>query len=461
MKQGILIVVSLLLTGWSFSQCSNKTAFDGTVVPGGVDINDGEQHQIAYSIEAGQYAVVTGLNASDAYVFTSKRTDPNNPNVDYVTLRDGSNPNIILGNSVSPLNINPLGANSVQVHINLDAACNTDLDFHTLTIQNLTAATCNMPGAPGGITYKSDTRIDFYWSPPALSTPLGYDWQIVPSGNNPDTSVVASGSTVAPVTNASSGNTLAAGMSYWIYARSSCASNEKSGWFRFPANYVMNTVAPPDNDFCNGAVRVVQDINVASSLNATPILGSLEGGAGSDLLAESCNGKTGSARDDVWYSFLAQTGDVHITLDPTFDGVLTLYSGDCSALVFIDCSNDNTTSADEEILANGLSVGQVYYLRVYFFGSTTPANPTFDLRIWSSTVVNDDDMDGYVDDPAVDCDDANASIHPDAPEVPDNGIDEDCDGADLKTWYPGFRWGQLWGYEYGTVVQHKTYKLCG
>ena len=43
-------------------------------------------------------------------------------------------------------------------------------------------------------------------------------------------------------------------------------------------------------------------------------------------------------------------------------------------------------------------------------------------------VITDDDGDGYS--AAVDCDDTDADVHPDAVETPGDGVDSNCDGED-------------------------------
>ncbi|WP_370478270.1 MopE-related protein [Tamlana flava] len=77
-----------------------------------------------------------------------------------------------------------------------------------------------------------------------------------------------------------------------------------------------------------------------------------------------------------------------------------------------NCPNDaNNDQADDD--ADGV-------------GDVCDACPGFDDNI-------DVDMDNFAD--GCDCNDDNAGINPDANDIPDNSIDENCDGFDLKTWY--------------------------
>ncbi|WP_282041349.1 leucine-rich repeat protein [Winogradskyella flava] len=156
----------------------------------------------------------------------------------------------------------------------------------------------------------------------------------------------------------------------------------------------VNSLCPPLNDECTTAILIAQETDIADVANATANPGSLSGATDSGLAAETCNGFTGTADDDVWYTFEALTNDVNITFDATFDSVVQLYSGTCGALTVIDCADNNFDVGVEEITATGLTIGEIYTIRIYSFGGgNDTAGFTFDLSIWSPSTLSTNDVE--------------------------------------------------------------------
>src|SRR5688572_2890 len=129
-------------------------------------------------------------------------------------------------------------------------------------------------------------------------------------------------------------------------------------------------------------VCVISNDNCA---NATPLTagatidGSILRASNSGTAAAPC---TGTADDDVWYSFTALYTYATITLhnigsDLSASGArMQLFSGACGALTSLACSG--TTNI---INATGLTVGNPYRLRVYSAGTNPQANSNWGYRI--------------------------------------------------------------------------------
>ena len=128
-----------------------------------------------------------------------------------------------------------------------------------------------------------------------------------------------------------------------------------------PVGTTYRFYPPVVNDNCSGVISLT--VNNSSSCTSTT--------SGTTLGAtQSVAACTGTADDDVWYSFVA-TQPVHtVTETPGTigDAVIQVYSGTCAALSTIACINAATTG-NEITTLTGLTIGSTYYVRVHSFAN--------------------------------------------------------------------------------------------
>lgn len=127
---------------------------------------------------------------------------------------------------------------------------------------------------------------------------------------------------------------------------------------------------PPSNDDCIDAIpAVVNSDAVCTSVTSGWTLSA----------TESLTGCTGTADDDVWFSFIALDVNQDIEIlnaTGTTDMVHEVFSGSCGSLTSLGCSDPNTSSY------TGLTIGNTYFVRVYTY-SSSGENTGFDLCITS------------------------------------------------------------------------------
>ncbi len=126
--------------------------------------------------------------------------------------------------------------------------------------------------------------------------------------------------------------------------------------------------AQPANDGCSLAIPLTNLDNWCSDPGAF----STQGATPSPQAFPDCHPLT-TTPNDVWFTFVAQATDLHVTVigntdlnaggtleDPQF----AIYSGDCINLTEVACASDGFGANIIEVFAGPLLPGETYYLRV-------------------------------------------------------------------------------------------------
>lgn len=136
------------------------------------------------------------------------------------------------------------------------------------------------------------------------------------------------------------------------------------------------TAVPPANDDCAGAIAL------APAVTCVPTTG--DGyGATASTPASACEVGGASASDDIWFGFVATDPTQTVVVAPSagYDAVVELLSGTCGALTSIMCEDVAYSGSAETLVANGLTVGNTYYVRVFDWYLGQPFTSTVDVCV--------------------------------------------------------------------------------
>ncbi|WP_417352451.1 choice-of-anchor L domain-containing protein [Flavobacterium alkalisoli] len=215
-----------------------------------------------------------------------------------------------------------------------------------------------LPPTNLGVSGVTDTTATLTWTGASPQ----YEVEVVQLTEAP------TGSGVIVDTNSYVADPLLAMTPYRFYVRSICGTGNSSDWAG-PFNFST----APENDACADAIALtVNPTNICTS--STP--GSINGATAS-AEANTCGG---TDDDDVWFTFVATATTHLINLNNITNGTTDLfhvvYSGtDCGALTQLYCSDPNNSTA------NGLTVGQTYYVRVYSWTATAGQTSNFNICV--------------------------------------------------------------------------------
>jgi len=226
----------------------------------------------------------------------------------------------------------------------------------------------------------TSTTSTISWTASSSSPSGGYDYYLstsstAPTGSSTPTGSVGSGVVTTNLSGLSS-STL-----YYYWVRSNCGSSTYSTW----ASSSFTTLLVNDNSA--GAIT----LTINSSTTCTTTTTGTSVGATQTLAAQYLYG---TADDDVWYKFTATAVSLNMTVARGTMGDLVV-EGYTNALVSMGVVD--ATTGTESISFTNLTIGNVYYIRVYSYSSLSSTRGTFTICITTPTQPpSNDDASGAI-----------------------------------------------------------------
>ncbi|MBC5835016.1 hypothetical protein G6N05_09965, partial [Flavobacterium sp. F372] len=306
---------------------------------------------------------------------------------DTLTIRDGNLPTSpVVGTPYTGTNLPPsfsaTSASGCLTFVFSSTANGVSAGWDA-TIYCTPPITCPKPASVivSNITASS---VDLSWTESGTATA----WQVlvVPAGSNVPV-FTATGIGYSSTTITYPG--LFPSTAYTVYVRAICSSSNKSFW-----TDGINFSTPPVNDNCINAIQAFVNADLAC-VNTNPV--DLKGATPS-ITTGTCNVNA----NDVWYKFTATSTTHTIQTEGTAAVMgavnLALYSGTCASLNLIQCGTTQTVAgptvvgnAIEGHVANGLTIGQTYYIRLVTTLATDSSIP-FKLCIGSVSCTGADPL---------------------------------------------------------------------
>ena len=236
------------------------------------------------------------------------------------------------------------------------SAANNDILLDNVAIQE--APACAAPTEV--LVVSGSITADASWVAPTTAPADGYQYEVRTSGaaGSGATGLVTSGNVAAGATSQNITG-LAPTVAQTLYIRSACGAGVFSNWVSVPFTTI------PANDNCAGAIALTVNPNYSCGVitNGSTV------GATQSQAATPCSG---TPDDDVWFSFVATNTNHRVTISnvaavtgTSTDMYFQVLSGACGSLTSVLCSDADLNNL------TGLTVGDMYYVRVYSYGTTT------------------------------------------------------------------------------------------